>query len=68
MRNPLRWLFRRRTNKGLEQCSVEELRQIKHEADHLAAAVDSTQGQLNPDDMERLKRLKQTVDGLNEGR
>ncbi len=66
MKNPLHWLLGKRKRKGLAGCSVEELRQIRSEADYLAAAVDSKKGELPPDDMERLKRLKETLENLNE--
>lgn len=44
-----------------KRLSKGELRSIKQEADHLTAAVDSTQGQLKPEDLERLKALTRTL-------
>jgi hypothetical protein len=65
MRKLLGRLFKRPRQKGLEQLSPEELRQLKLEADHLAAAVNSTRGDLSPSDMERLRQLKQILEEMN---
>jgi hypothetical protein len=42
------------------------LRSIKQEADHLTAAVASTQGQLQLEDLERLKALTRTLQDATE--
>lgn len=49
-----------------KRLSKEELQNIKQEADHLTAAVDSTQGQLKPEDIERLKALTRTLQDATE--
>ena len=41
--------------------SKEELRNIKQEGNYLTAAIDSTKGQLKPEDLERLKALTRTL-------
>jgi len=56
-------LFFWRKNKGL---SKEELRKIQQEGDYLAAAIDSTKGQLKPEDLDRLKSLTRTLGDATE--
>ena len=60
----LRRLFGRK-KAALEHCSVEKLRSIKQEADHLTAAVNSTESLLAQEDMERLRRLTRTLEDIN---
>ena len=49
----------------LENLPKEQLRHIIVEADHISAAVESTEGLLKPEDMERLKALTRTLDEIN---
>jgi hypothetical protein len=56
-------LFFWRRNKTL---SREELRNIKQEADYLAATIDSTKGQLKPEDLERLTTFTDTIQDATE--
>jgi len=56
----LKRLFGRK-KRGVENCSAEELRHIKQEADHLTSAINSTGGQLTPEELERLRRLTRTL-------
>jgi len=65
MKNLLQRLFGSKAKAPIEQCSVEELRSIKEEADYLAFAVDATNGELNPVDMERLKRFNEKMERIN---
>ena len=63
----LKRLFgRTKSNAGIETCSSEELRQIKEEADYLRAAVDASNGDLRTDDLQRLRRLTDTLNDINE--
>ena len=50
---------------GVENLPAEQLRHIIAESDHISAAVDSTQGLLKPEDMERLKALTRTLEEIN---
>ena len=61
-----RLFFWKRNKSRLENLPAEQLRHIIAESDHISAAVDSTQGVLKPEDMERLKALTRTLEGINE--
>ncbi len=56
-----RLFFWKRNNPRLENLPAEQLRHIITESDHISAAVDSTQGRLTPEGMERLKALTRTL-------
>ncbi len=60
-----RLFFWKRTGDRLQDLSAERLRRIKQEADYLSAAVESTNGLLRPEDMERLKALTRTLGDVN---
>jgi hypothetical protein len=59
-----RLFFWKRTKSPLENLPAEQLRHIIVESDHISAAVDSTQGLLKPEDMERLKLLTRTLEEI----
>lgn len=46
----------------LKALPPDELRHIKEEADYLSAAIASTQGMLQEEDLERLKALNRTLE------
>jgi hypothetical protein len=60
-----RLFFGKRTKPRLENLPAKQLQHIIAESDHISAAVDSTQGLLKPDDMERLKALTRTLEEIN---
>ena len=60
-----RLFFWKRNKSRLENLPAEQLRHIIAESDHISAAVDSTQGLLKPEDMERLKALTRTLEEIN---
>jgi hypothetical protein len=51
---------------GCSSGRTRDSQKLKLEADHLTAAVDSTQGQLTPEDLERLKELTRTLQDATE--
>jgi len=57
--------FWKRKRSRLENLPAGQLRYIIAESDHISAAVDSTQGLLKPEDMERLKALTRTLEEIN---
>jgi hypothetical protein len=62
------WMTGGARSNALEHLPVDELRHIKEEADYISAAVDSTEGLLKPDDMERLKTFTRKLEEINKGR
>jgi len=60
-----RLFFWKRNTSRLENLSTEQLRHIIAESDHISAAVESTNGLLKPEDMERLKALTQMLEEIN---
>jgi hypothetical protein len=48
-----------------ENLPADQLRHIIPGSDHISAVVDSTQGLLKPEDMERLKALTRTLEEIN---
>ena len=61
-----RVFFWKRNKSRLENLPAEELRHIIAESDHISAVVESIQGLLMPEDMERLKPLTRTIEAMNE--
>jgi hypothetical protein len=61
-----RFFFWKKNKSRLEILPTEQLRHIIAESDHISTAVDSTQGLLKPEDMERLKALTRTLEEINE--
>jgi len=60
-----RLFFWKKGKNRLEKLPVEQLRHIITESDYLSAVVDSTQGLLKPEDMERLKAFTRTLEEIN---
>jgi hypothetical protein len=58
-------LFFWKRKSRLENLPAEQLRHIIAESDHISAAVDSTEGLLKPEDMERLTALTRTLEEIN---
>lgn len=63
-------LFRRlfgreKKAKGLAGLPPDVLRHIAAESNHLAAAIDATEGLLSDDDTERLKQLTKSLEDFN---
>lgn len=48
-----------------EQLPVDDLQYIKSESDYIRAAVDSTEGLLKPEDVERVIALTRVLEQLN---
>jgi hypothetical protein len=48
-----------------EQLPVDELQYIKNETDYIRAAVDSTEGLLKPEDLERVIALTKVLKQIN---
>ena len=57
--------WRKESENRLERLPAEQLRHIIAESDHISAVVDSTEGLLKLEDMERLKALTRTLEEIN---
>jgi hypothetical protein len=64
-----KWLHRRVRAKdsAAPDLTIEEIRSVTNTADYLADAIKAAPGgQLNPDDLEKLKRLGANLDDLKD--
>ena len=62
-----RLFFWKRNRSRLENLPAKQLRHIIAESDHISAVVESTDGLLQPEDMERLKALTKTLEEITSG-
>jgi len=51
---------------AVEQFPVNELQYIKSETDYISATVDSTEGLLQPEDVERVIALTRVLERINQ--
>jgi hypothetical protein len=58
-------LFFWKRKSRLENLPAEQLHHIIAESDHISGVVESTQGLVKPEDMERLKALTRTLEEIN---